>query len=66
MAVIRKYNSQKVYYQAVTKTTTEMDILMTDLGLTLAVVRTRRRSNIHKKNRMSSRQPISKNKLLKN
>lgn len=33
MAVIRKYNAQKIYYQAVTKTTMEMDILMTDLGL---------------------------------
>ena len=33
MAVIRKYNSQKVYYQAVTNTTTKTDILMTDLGL---------------------------------
>ena len=34
MAVIRKFNSQKVYYQTVTKATTEMTILMTDLGLT--------------------------------
>ena len=32
MAAIRQTYSQKVYNQAVTKSTKEMDILMTDLG----------------------------------
>lgn len=32
MAVIRKFNLQKIYYQLVTKTTTEMAFLTTDLG----------------------------------
>ena len=33
MAVIRKCNSQKFHNHIVTKTTTKMKILMTDLGL---------------------------------
>lgn len=32
MAVIRKINSQEVYYQVVMKTTTKITFLMTDLG----------------------------------
>ena len=33
MAVIRKSNSQKTYYQVVIKTTTKTTFLMTDWGL---------------------------------
>lgn len=56
MAVIRKSNSQKTYYQVVIKTTTKATFLMTDLGLIALYIIVILKNRVQKNNKKITKQ----------